>query len=112
MVRFASMCNRRFIRNNTEAVKHYFQGIDEVLNEEAKCYTAACSEYKYSALQMPIEGVYGIYPAGNNYGSMGYYMDFGGANKADMTKKLDWLRKNHWIDGFTKAVAVKWTIHH
>lgn len=37
-------------------------------------------------------------------------MDFAGANHTDTNAKIDWLKSSNWIDQFTKAVAVKWTI--
>ena len=55
-------------------------------------------------------GVGGIYAKGKNYGSKGYFMDFGGADQAEAKKKIAHLKKINWIDLFTKAVAVKWNV--
>ena len=59
---------------------------------------------------MGMLGVEGIYAKGNNYGSKGYFMDFGGANQAEFKSKIAHLKKINWIDQFTKAVAVKWNV--
>ena len=37
-------------------------------------------------------------------------MDLGGANQAEAKKKIAHLKDKEWIDQFTKAVAVKWSI--
>lgn len=47
---------------------------------------------------MGMLGVNGIYAKGQNYGSEGYYMDFGGANQAEALKKIAHLKEINWID--------------
>ena len=37
-------------------------------------------------------------------------MDFVGADQADTKKQIAWLKEKKWIDQFTRAVAVKWTV--
>ena len=110
MVRFTHMCNKQFSGNDTEATEDYLEGIGTI--DEADCYgdPKECSELRYSALGMGVEGVQGIYAAGSSYGTRGYFMDFNGADGDDMRKKIAHLKKIHWIDEFTKAVAVKWIV--
>ena len=59
---------------------------------------------------MSFEGVTGMYPQSMNYGTQGYFIDFEGANQAEFHKRIEHLKKINWIDQFTMAVAVKWTI--
>ena len=51
-----------------------------------------------------------MYPTNNHYGVKGFYMDFKGGDPADLAKKMKFLKETNWIDSFTKAVTVKWTI--
>ena len=115
MVRFTHMCNKQFSGNDTEATDNYFEGNGNrtTVNKATDCYggkDADCTELKYSDLGMGMEGVQGIYAKGSSYGTRGYYMDFNGADGEDMMKKIAHLKKIKWIDEFTKAVAVKWTV--
>ena len=109
MLRFTATCNRKFISNNTEAVDHYFQGLSDRL-DRSRCLTDSCKEYEYLDLGMGYEGVRGIYPYANSYGTMGYSMDFSGADHAETRRKISMLKGVNWIDQFTRAVAVKWTV--
>ena len=59
---------------------------------------------------MGIEGTQGLYAKGYNYGTYGYYMDFNGGDYKDFTDKVNHLKSKDWIDIYTRAVAVKWTI--
>lgn len=60
MFRFSWSCNKKYLRNDTEATDHYFHGFSETLDTDL-CYTNAvnCTEYKYSELGMGLEGVTG-----------------------------------------------------
>ena len=78
--------------------------------DKKNCLTEGCNEFEYSNLKMGMLGVEGIYAKGKNYGSKGYFMDFAGANQAEAKKKFAHLKKINWIDQFTKAVAVKWSV--
>lgn len=110
MARFTSLCNIRFSSNVTEATDHYFEGLTEIL-DESLCYDKEmCTEYAYNELEMGLFGVQGMYPVNKKYGIKGYYMDFKGADSADTRKKIDYLKSIKWIDQFTKAVALKWTV--
>jgi len=75
------------------------------------CYDKVkCTEYVYNQLEMGLFGVSGSYPVNRQYGIQGYYMDFKGADPADTRKKIDYLKEIKWIDQFTRAVALKWTV--
>ena len=43
------------------------------------------------------------------YGQFGFYADFS-SDLTESVAKLEHLKENRWIDGFTRAVAVKWTV--
>lgn len=104
------MCNIRFSSNATEATDHYFEGLTQKLDRELCFDKNSCSEYVYDQLEMSLFGTSGTYPVARYYGVQGYYMDFNGGDPADIAKKIEHLKKINWIDQFTKAVAVKWTV--
>ena len=54
MVRFAAICNVRFMRNETEAWRNYYDGKE--YDKSVYCYTDRCAEYEYSNLEMGILG--------------------------------------------------------
>ena len=75
---------------------------------EAACIDASeagvCSEHERRGTglgQRP-----GVFAA---YSPQGFYTDFN-SNTAEAEAKIKHLKEENWIDGFTRAVALKWTI--
>lgn len=73
----------------------------------ATCFNSSCYEYKYLDTEMGNTAMGGVIAS---YNTKGYYVDFN--SKATETKeKIQTLKENNWIDSFTRAVAIKWTVY-
>ena len=80
------------------------------MQELYPCFDPTEEELGCSELERQVTGL--GKPAGYYavYNQFGFYTDFS-SDSSESAAQIRHLRDNSWIDGFTRAVALKWTVY-
>mmetsp|Transcript_18136 Transcript_18136/g.17286 ORF Transcript_18136/g.17286 Transcript_18136/m.17286 type:complete len:412 (-) Transcript_18136:1023-2258(-) len=99
---FSLACNKLYVESEDESVN---TKATSYLSPGTNCASEGCLEYQYRQSNVTsVDGEFGFY---SNYS---FIIDLS-ANHSENELALKKLRENKWLNNFTRAIVIQWTVY-